>query len=91
MTEAVRNNTALSRFELDLDAGLAFASYRTSPGTITIVHTEVPANIRGGGVGSKFVRGVLGEVRRQGLKLVPQCGFVRAFMAKNPEFNDLLR
>ena len=42
----------LNRFEADADGGLAFASYRLSPGTVTIVHTEVPATMRGSGVGS---------------------------------------
>jgi uncharacterized protein len=87
----LRNNAALSRYELDLEGGLAFAVYRASPGIVTIVHSEVPAAIRGSGAGSAFVRQVLEEVRRQGLKVVPECGFVRAFMARNPEFNGLLR
>jgi uncharacterized protein len=90
VSQGIRNNAALNRFELDLDEGMAFANYRTSPGTITIVHTEVPAAMRGSGAGSAFVRRVLGEVRRLGLKVEPQCSFVRAFMTKNPEFADLL-
>jgi hypothetical protein len=52
---------------------------------------EVPAKMTGSGVGSAFVRRVLKEIRRQGRKFDPQCGFVRAFMSKHPEFNDLLR
>ena len=91
MPNGVRNNAALSRFELDVEDGTAFAIYRMSPGTVTIVHTEVPPKARGSGVGSAFVRRILQEVRGQGLKVIPQCDFVRAFMAKNPEFNDLLR
>ena len=91
VADAVRNNAALSRYELDLEGGIAFAVYRASPGIVTIVHTEVPAAMRGSGAGSAFVRQVLEEVRRQGLKVVAECGFVRAFMAKNPQFNDLLR
>jgi predicted GNAT family acetyltransferase len=91
VADAVRNNAALSRYELDLEGGTAFAIYRASPGIVTIVHSEVPVTLRGSGAGSAFVRRVLEEVRRQGLKVVPECGFVRAFMAKNPQFNDLLR
>jgi len=89
--KGVRDNAALSRFELDLEDGIAFAIYRMSPGTVTIVHTEVPPKTRGSGGGTAFVRRVLEEVRGQGLKVVPQCDFVRAFIAKTPEFNDLLR
>jgi predicted GNAT family acetyltransferase len=86
----VRNNTALGKFEQDLEGGVAFATYRLSPRAITILHSEVPASMRGGGAGSRFVRRVLEEIRAQGLKVVLQCSFVRAFMTKNPEFNDLL-
>jgi predicted GNAT family acetyltransferase len=86
----VRNNTALGRFEQDLEDGVAFATYRLSPHAVTILHTEVPAATRESGVGSQFVRRVLEEIRAQGLKVVPQCSFVQAFITKNPEFNDLL-
>ena len=90
MPDRVRNNEALDRFELDVEGGLAIAKYQLSPGRIAIVHTEVPARLRGSGLGSRLARAVLKEVRRQGLKVVPQCGFMRAFMEKNTEFNDLL-
>jgi uncharacterized protein len=83
MADPIRDNVALSRFELDLDAGVAVVTYRLLPGAITLVHTEVPAEVRGSGV-------VLEQVRRRGLKMVPQCSFIRAFMAKNQQFNDLL-
>jgi uncharacterized protein len=86
----LRNNAARNRYELDLEGGTAFAIYRLSPGIITIMHSEVPAALRGSGVGSAFVAQVLQEVRRQGLKVVPQCGFVRTFMTRSPEFKDLL-
>jgi predicted GNAT family acetyltransferase len=57
---------------------------------ITFTHTEVPAEISGHGVGSQLVRGALEAARAQGLKVVPKCPFVAAYMAKHAEFNDLL-
>ena len=69
----------------------AFAYYRLTPGVITFVHTEVPQALAGQGVGSKLIRGALEMVRAQGLKVVPQCPFVSAYMGKHPEYNDLLR
>jgi uncharacterized protein len=91
MLNPLRNNPALGRFAFDLDGGLAIAQYRLSPGIITIVHTEIPPGLRGQGVGSTLVRRLLEEFRAQGLKVVAQCGFVRAFVASHPEFKDLLR
>jgi uncharacterized protein len=86
----VRNNTAQNRFELDVDGEQAVAYYRMAPGVITFIHTEVPQALSGQGIGTKLIRGALEIVRAQGLKVVPQCPFVSAFMGKHPEYNDLL-
>ena len=90
MSDGVRNNTALNRFELDVDGEQAVTYYRMAPGVITFVHTEVPQALSGRGVGTKLIRGALETARAQGLKVVPKCPFVSAFMGKHPEYNDLL-
>ena len=90
MSDDVRNNIAEGRFELDAGGRMAFAVYRMEPGIMTIVHAEVPPEASGRGIGSRLVRGALEQVRALGLKVVPQCPFVSAFMGKHPEFNDLL-
>jgi len=91
MSDGVRNNTALNRFELDVDGHTAVLYYRLAPGIITLVHTEVPPELGGRGVGSILVRGVLEWARVQGLKVAAKCPFVAAYIGKHPEFNDLLR
>ena len=72
-----------------MDGRLAVAVYTALPGVISFLHTEVPAELRGRGVGSTLVGGALADVRRQGLKVVVGCSFVKAFMAKHREFDDL--
>jgi len=90
LADDVRNNPALNRFELDVDGHTAVAYYQLSPGVITFRHTEVPQELEGRGIGSRLVRGALEAARAQGLKVVAKCPFVSAYMAKHPEFNDLL-
>ena len=87
----VRNNAAERRFELDADGHTALAYYTIAGDVITFRHTEVPPAVEGHGIGSRLVRGALEFARAQGLKVVPQCPFASAYMAKHPEFNDLLR
>jgi predicted GNAT family acetyltransferase len=36
------------------------------------------------------VRGALEQARAQNLKVVPRCSFVAAYLARHPEFTDLL-
>jgi uncharacterized protein len=86
----VRNNTALSRFELDAEGGTAVANYRLDTGVITFFHTETPAHLRGRGIASQLVRGALDEARVKGLKVRPHCSFVGQYIARHPETHDLL-
>jgi len=90
MSAEVRNNTALNRFELDAEGHTAVAYYHPSPGVITFTHTEVPKELSGRGIGSALAHGALELARAQGLKIVVKCPFIAAYMAKHPEFNDLL-
>ena len=87
----VRNNAEQHRFELEVDGYTAASYYRLTPGVITFIHTEVPPALSGRGVGSQLVRGALDVARAEGLKVVAQCPFVSAYIAKHPEFADLLR
>ena len=41
-TGSVRDNKALSRFELDVEGAVAFANYRLTPSAVIITHTETP-------------------------------------------------
>jgi predicted GNAT family acetyltransferase len=86
----VRDNKDQHRFELAVDGRTAFSQYKLSPGVITFMHTEVPKELEGHGVGSSLVRGELEAVRAQGLKVVAKCPFVAAYIKKHPEFQDLL-
>ena len=88
-TGSVRDNKALSRFELDTEGGLAFANYRLTPSAVVITHTETPWNLRGRGIASQLVKGALELIRADGLKVIAGCGFVVDYLYKHPEFADL--
>ena len=90
MTCTVTDNPDKNRFEMPLDGGLAFVEYRRNGNVLTLNHAEVPPALEGQGIGSRLVEATLATVRAQGLKVVPRCGFVRAYMRRHPECNDLL-
>ena len=69
---------------------MAIANYRLAGGVITFTHTEVPAQAREHGIGSRLVAGALDAARARGLKVVPRCSFVKAYVDKHPEVHDLL-
>ncbi len=91
MTIDVHDNPDESRFEAARDdQPLGFAYYRAEPGRVVFTHTEVRPEAEGEGVGSALVSGALDDVRRRGLRAVPVCPFVRAFIERHPEYADLV-
>ena len=90
MSPAVRQNTALSRFELDVEGDVAFANYRLTHGVVAITYVEVPRSLRQRGVGSQLMLGLLEAARTQGLKVRPLCSFARFVVAQHPELHDLV-
>jgi hypothetical protein len=90
MPSAVRDNTERHRFELDIDGHVAFSNYKRYGGTITILHTEVPKELNGRGIGSALVRGLLDMVRAQRLTVKPLCPFVAGYIAKHPEYANFV-
>jgi predicted GNAT family acetyltransferase len=87
----VVNNKVHHRFELMVDGHLAAAHYSLEGNVITFVHSEVPPELGGRGIGSKLVQGALDQVRASGLKVIAECPFVKAWIGKHAEYQDLLK
>lgn len=88
--QQLRDNRAEQEFTLEVDGQIAVAAYQREGGVIVFTHTQVPPEIEGRGVGSKLIRGALDSARDQGLRVVPQCPFVKAFIDRHPGYRDLL-
>lgn len=88
---AIRDNIALSRFELDADGITAFMNYGLAGNVMSLDHTETPVAARGRGLASRLVEGALQIVQSRGLKIVPRCPFVRTYLGKHPEHRDLVQ
>ena len=67
-----------------------FAAYRTQPGLMAFVHTEVEDAFEGHGVGSMLIREALEDARRRDFEVLPFCPFVNSFIAEHREFVDLV-
>jgi len=87
---SLKDNKSLSRYEFDVEGGIAFADYAIAPGVVTVNYTEVPAELRGRGIGAQLSRAVLEHIRAEGLKVIPRCGYFAGFIRDHPEFHDLV-
>lgn len=83
-------NEEARRFEISLDGDAAFAEYRLVDHGIILPHTVVPEAFEGRGVGSALAKHALGYARDNGLKVIPTCTFMAGYIAKHPEWHDVV-
>ena len=87
----VVDNPEELRYELRVgDEVVGQIRYATEPGLVVLIHTEVAESVEGKGLGSVLVRGALDDLRARGLRIVPVCPFVAAYVRRHPEYADLV-
>jgi predicted GNAT family acetyltransferase len=79
------------RYELSVnDEVVGFTIYRVQPGLIAFVHTEVDERVQGRGLGDRLIRFALEDARTRDLAVLPFCPFVKAFIERHREFEELV-
>jgi uncharacterized protein len=86
----ISNDQVNSRFEVHTGGKTAFLVYRRMPGKLVLVHTEVPVEFAGQGIGSKLVRAGIEFAREQELAVVPLCPFATEYIRRHQEYLDLV-
>jgi uncharacterized protein len=90
-TIEVRDAPDKARFELVVGGEVAgVAAYRQDGDRFTFTHTEVSDEHEGEGFGSRLVEEALRQVAARGGSVVPECKFVRRYIAEHGEHRSLV-
>ncbi len=82
---------ASQRYEAHLgDAVVGFSEYRRVGSRVIFFHTEVDPAFEGRGIGSRLARGALDDARSRGLTVTAKCPFIASYIARHPDYEDLL-
>lgn len=84
MADIVDNQEA-HRFELEEDGHRAELVYRLDGQQLVLVHTGVPDELGGRGIGGRLVQASVDRAAADGLTVVPQCSFARTWLEDHPE------
>jgi uncharacterized protein len=79
------DNTAAGRFEYRDGEHLAELIYRVAGNRLVLVHTGVPDELGGRGLGGELVRAALDKARAEDLVVDPQCPFASGWLRKHPD------
>ncbi|WP_298722639.1 GNAT family N-acetyltransferase [uncultured Ferrovibrio sp.] len=82
---SVRDNPELSRYELEIDGAVAFATYRREGDILVIRHVEAPPVLRGTGAAGQLMQGVAEIARAENWKLRPLCSYAAAWLRRHSQ------
>jgi uncharacterized protein len=68
-----------------VDGETAFLAYERQPNTLVIVHTEVPAALRGHHLGDVLAKAAIDAAHAEGLQIVVLCPFVKEYLRRHPQ------
>jgi predicted GNAT family acetyltransferase len=85
VSSQIVDNRDQRRFELTVDGLLATLIYRRPRHTLVLVHTEVPPELEGRGLGGRLVAAAVESANADGLSIEPLCPFARSWLERHPE------
>lgn len=85
---AVNHDPGAHQFTTEVNGERAVLDYTLLGNVMTITHTGVPRQIEGRGVAAELTREALKTARTQGWRVVPQCSYAVAYLAKHPQAGD---
>lgn len=91
MATTVTENPERRGYEISVDGAPAgFTRFLVDGDVATMPHTEIDPEYGGQGLATTLIRAALDDARARGLTVVPLCPFVRAFLDRNTDYQDLV-
>jgi predicted GNAT family acetyltransferase len=81
----ITDNSDDSQFEARANGAVAELIYRRRADRLVLVHTEVPDELNGRGVGGRLVQAAVARAASEGLIVVPLCPFARSWLERHPD------
>lgn len=80
----------IGRFEAIVDGLPCEADYQLDGHIVRMTHTGVPRELEGRGIAAALVKAALTWAREQGYKVVPLCSYVRTYVRRHAEWQDIV-
>jgi len=78
------------RFTLDVNGELAKVEYQIKDEKMYLVHSEVPYNLRGQGIGKVLVEKTFEKLTEEGYEGVAVCSFIKAVKNRSPHWKEII-
>lgn len=86
----IKHDKDNNRFTLDINGELAKVEYRLKDGKMYLVHSEVPYNLRGQGIGKVLVEKTFEQLTEECYKAIAVCSYVKAVARRSDKWSKII-
>jgi len=86
---SIEHQPARGRFVTVVDGLECEVEYQRDGPRVVFTHTGVPSRLEGRGIAAALVRRALEWARAEHLQVVPACSYVRVYLQRHPEYQEL--
>ncbi len=79
------------QFILDINGENARVEYTLKDGQMFLMHSEVPYNLRGQGIGKVLVEKSFEQLTKEGFQAVAVCSYVKAIAKRSEKWQSIIR
>lgn len=90
MSFQIQHEADAQRFSTVVEGHTCVLEYRLAHGVMRIIHTGVPPELGGRGIAAALTEVAFNTARANGWKVVTACSYSIAWIARHPEFADLM-
>jgi len=90
MNYTIHHHPERNRFETEVDEQLCVLDYRINDGIVSMDRVYVPKPVEGRGIAAAITRSALDHARESGWRVIPNCPYVRSWIERHPDYQDLL-
>lgn len=91
MADEIVNNKSMRRYELPIaNEAVAVTYYSLDDGRVVLLHTEVPNEFGGQGIGKRLAHAVFETLKAEGKRVIAKCPFMASYAARHPEYAAML-
>ncbi|MDY8135759.1 N-acetyltransferase [Aquimarina sp. 2201CG5-10] len=79
-----------NRYTLDINGEIAKIEYVITNDKMHLVHSEVPYNLRGKGIGKILVEKTFEELTEEGYKAIAICSYIKAIAKRSKKWSKII-
>ena len=86
----IKQDTEQNRFVSYVEGYEAVVEYTLKDNVIDLYRTFTPPELRGKGVAGKLVKYAIEYAKKNNLKVIPTCSYVRGYIERHENYKELL-